>query len=180
MKGPGYWGVWSVAIAGPSLLGDRSMSRMSTWVPEYRPAHAPFAAFSEAILASIFRRAAKIISSRLRCKEACLSSRFELQPLVLASACCADSVVMRSCSLYLVIRSGSGGFEGFLAAGDPEADGGVVDGGGGGGWNLAGGCDGQESARWFNVGDRRDASRKYNAVAFIRKQMTTRRGEARR
>lgn len=96
--------------------------------------------FSAAILASIFRRAARIISSRLRCRAACLSSRFELHPLALASACCAHSVVMRSCNLYRVIRSGSAGFEGALAADDPEAVGGVADGGGGGGWNLAGGC----------------------------------------
>lgn len=102
-------------------------------------------------------RAARIISSRRRCSVAWRSSRLLLQPLVLAlaSACCAHSAEIRSCSLYRVIRSGSGGFdEGALADDDPACgaaapppadwEEAAAEGGGGGGWNRAGGCDGTD------------------------------------
>lgn len=98
------------------------------------------AAFSAAILASIFLRAARIISSLRFCSRACLSSRFELQPLlpfsfsasIAASAACCCAIF--SCSLYLVIRSGWDGFSAALdaAAVAALAAAGLVPGGGGG------------------------------------------------
>lgn len=103
------------------------------------------AAFSAAIFASIFRRAANIISSRLRWSAVCRSSRFALHAFALVPGAAASdaalalppSLASLSWSLYRVIRSGSAGREGALMVCDVED--GVVEGGGGGGWNVTGG-----------------------------------------
>lgn len=97
------------------------------------------AVFSAAILASIFFRAAKIISSRLRCSDACRSSLFELHPLPFFSASSASTVAPSfPLRLYRVIRSGCDGFSGCLVVAALAPDAGCP--GGGGGWNVIGGC----------------------------------------
>lgn len=97
-------------------------------------------AFSAAILASILFLAAKIISSRLRCSEACLSSRFELHAFAFVADSFSPSALTFSCSLYLVIRSGSAGLGGALKVCVCAVEDGLGEGRGGGGWNVIGGC----------------------------------------
>lgn len=97
------------------------------------------AAFSAAILASIFFLAANIISSRLLCSAACLSSRLELHAFAFAARSASLLALTLSCRLYLVIRSGSAGLGGALkgcVCVVPDGEGEV---GGGGGWNVTGG-----------------------------------------
>ena len=104
------------------------------------------APFSLAILASIFRRAANIISSRLRWSAICRSSRFELHAFVFVPGTAGSAsasallpvllLLILSWSLYRVIRSGSAGRKGVLEGCDVEA---VADAGAGGGWNDTGG-----------------------------------------
>lgn len=76
----------------------------------------PCAAFSAAILDSILPRAARIISSRLRCSDDCRSSLFELHPLPFLSPPPKGAFSFPS-SLYRVIKSGCGDFSGVLVAG---------------------------------------------------------------
>lgn len=95
-----------------------------------------YAAFSAAILASIFLRAARIISSLRLCSEACLSSRFELHALVFLSSSVGITIPILFLRLYRVIRSGWTGFSGCrgMAAGMV-----LLLPGGGGGWKVTGG-----------------------------------------
>lgn len=94
--------------------------------------------FSAAILASIFLLAAKIISSRLRCRDACRSFRLELHALGFVEDSGSLPVLTLSCSLYLVIKSGSAGFGGALKGCVCVAEG-LGEVGGGDGWNVIGG-----------------------------------------
>jgi hypothetical protein len=121
----------------PRQPAPKPIKLQETGYEELRPSAAT--AFSAAIFSSIFRLAANIISSRLRCKAACRSLGFELQDFCFLSdpVAAADSEsepmswpLSFSWSLYRVIRSGSAGRDGALAGCDT---GGVVDGGGGGG-----------------------------------------------
>lgn len=99
-------------------------------------------ACSDAILASILLLAARIISSRLRCSEACLSSRFELHPLPFLSSSAASwdsSAVSLLDRLYRVIRSGCDGSSGCLVAVEALAPPEALCAGGGGGWKVIGG-----------------------------------------
>jgi hypothetical protein len=93
-------------------------------------------------LASIFLRAARIISSRRRCNNACLSSRFELHPEFFTAddpSSVFEGVDSLSCSLYLVMRSGCAGFSGCLTACGAVEVLELAFGGDGGGWNVIGG-----------------------------------------
>lgn len=111
------------------------------------PGAAVSAAFSAAILASIFRLAARIISSRRLCSSDCLSSLFVLHFLA-AAACSAasasESCCTLSCRLYRCIRFGCAGFsvgradEACVAKDEGEA---TLEPGGGGGWKVMGGCE---------------------------------------
>jgi len=110
------------------------------------PPAASAAAFSAAILASIFLRASRIIWSLLFCRSDCLSSLLELHALPLGTASCSSAGwgdASLSLRLYLVIKSGCSGFSaGFEAltgvtVAPPVA---VAEApGGGGGWNVTGG-----------------------------------------
>lgn len=104
------------------------------------------AAFSAAILASIFRLAARIISSRLFCSSVCRSSLLLLHaflpaasPVVSSSPCCCCLTL--SSRLYLWIRFGCAGFSAGFREPDCEADDDApLEPGGGGGWKVIGGC----------------------------------------
>lgn len=99
--------------------------------------HEPLpASLSALILSSIFFLAAMIISSLLLCNVDCRSSRFELQPFLLPAASSLDWLTLL-CKLYRVIRSGSAGFAGALAA-CVRTDG-LGELGAGGGWKVIGG-----------------------------------------
>lgn len=107
--------------------------------------------FSAAILASIFFRAIRIISSLLRCKDACRSSRLELQALPFFDSSSACSTISSlSFRLYRVIKSGCFGLLGCLVAEAalPLADAAL---GAGGGWKVTGGCQTRVSHRWKSV-----------------------------
>lgn len=111
-----------------------------SWLAEPGPQElaSPDAVFSATILASIFRRAARIISSLLFFRSACLSSLFELQPSFFLSVSALDSLVTLLCRLYRVIKSGCLGRSGCFACCAPV----LVDGldpGGGAGWKVMGG-----------------------------------------
>lgn len=123
--------------------------RPSLRSPPFRhelPSAAP-AAFSAAILASILRLAARIISSRRFCSRDCLSSLFVLH--FLAAACCSaasasESCWTLSCRLYRCIRFGCAGFSAGRAdeACVPWDEGdAALEPGGGGGWKVMGGCE---------------------------------------
>ena len=91
-------------------------------------------AFSAAILASIFFRAARIISSRLFFNSACLSSLLALHPsFAFSSASASSSLEWR---LYRVMRSGCLGRSGCFCVGVLAV---VLDVGGGRGWKVTGG-----------------------------------------
>ena len=104
------------------------------------------AAFSAANFASIFLRAARIISSLLRCSDACRSSRLVLQPLPFLSSEVPPLEFFESSSavpslpprLYLVIKSGCAGFCGCRAVAVVDAPVAACP-GGGGGWKVTGG-----------------------------------------
>lgn len=104
------------------------------------------AAFSAAILASIFRLAARIISSRLFCSSVCRSSLLLLHaflpaasPVVSSSPCCCCLTL--SSRLYLWIRFGCAGFSAGFREPDCDADDDApLEPGGGGGWKVIGGC----------------------------------------
>jgi hypothetical protein len=97
---------------------------------------------SAASLASIFRLAARIISSLLRCSNVCLSSLLVLHPFLSAEApsSAGDTPSTLSLRLYRVIRSGWAGCSGFFAC-VPVALGALLapNPSGGGGWNVTGG-----------------------------------------
>lgn len=103
------------------------------------------AAFSAAILASIFRLAARIISSRLFCSSDCRSSLLLLHAFLLAASpddssspcCCCLTLSSR---LYLWIRFGCAGFSAGFREPDCDADEDApLEPGGGGGWKVIGG-----------------------------------------
>lgn len=103
------------------------------------------AAFSAAILASIFRLAARIISSRLFCSSDCRSSLLLLHAFLPAASpddssspcCCCLTLSSR---LYLWIKFGCAGFSvGFREPGCDADDDAPLEPGGGGGWKVIGG-----------------------------------------
>lgn len=114
----------------------------------------PWAAFSAAILASIFFLAARIISSLRRCSDTCLSSLFELHPLPFFSSCSAASGLSLPPRLYRVIKSGCVGLSGCLAAVEVLAPAAAWP-GGGGGWKVIGGYQHRVSMRSLGEESRR-------------------------
>jgi hypothetical protein len=101
--------------------------------------------FSAAILASIFRLAASIISSLLCCINDCLSVLFWLQPCFPADD--SPSVFLFSLleanfapRLYRVIRSGWDGFGVPVLVLAPVCEEEDAAGSGMGGWKVCGGC----------------------------------------
>lgn len=115
------------------------------------------AAFSAAILASIFRLAARIISSLLFCSSDWRSSLLLLHFLAAASSeDSSDCSLTLSSSLYLWIRLGCVGFSAGLpdldvAAAAAEAP---FDPGGGGGWKVIGGYS-PSSQQWHKCSHRK-------------------------
>lgn len=115
-------------------------------ISEYgrRPSHwAPEVACSAAILACIFLRAARIISSRRRCRAAWRSSRLLLQPLPLLSSLALVSESTLSLRLYRVMRSGCEGLSACRVEAALWAE--ALWPGGGGGWKVTGGYQGQQT-----------------------------------
>lgn len=123
-------------VAGDTMRTATTRPRKDVIGPVAQ-AGAPEAAFSAAIWASIFFRAARIISSLRFCNALCLSARLELQPAGLSPVEGAPSCPILPARLYRVIRSGSAGLAGVFCAGVGGAAAG--DRGGDGGWNVAGG-----------------------------------------
>lgn len=116
------------------------------------------AAFSAAILASIFRLAARIISSRLFCSSDCRSSLLLLHAFLPAASpdssspcCCCLTLSSR---LYLWIKFGCAGFSaGFREPGCDADDDAPLEPGGGGGWKVIGGWTrGQTCSQFKSLG----------------------------